>query len=167
MNRVYIGLGSNLDQPIDQIQSAYRAFRSLPEISHARLSSLYLTSPFGLFDQPDFINAVLELDTTFTPTELLTTCLAIEKQQGRVRILKNGPRTLDCDILLFNNLILETQDLIIPHPRMHERLSVLIPLQELAGDIQIPGKEKDKLSIHQARINHQSIERLDCQPQSA
>lgn len=136
---VYVGLGSNLEQPILQIK---RALQELDEILEAELicvSSFYQTAPVGILDQPSFINVVAEMTTTLAPQALLAHFMGIEAAHARARLKKNGPRTLDLDILIFNEWRINDVSLVIPHPRMHERAFVLIPLLEIAPDVYIPG----------------------------
>lgn len=138
-SRAFIALGSNLDNPIDQVQ---RAFDELEQLPHTRLvsrSSLYHSAPVGRLDQPDFINAVACIETLLAPRELLHALLAIEQRHGRVRESLNAPRTLDLDILIYADLQCDEEDLILPHPRMVQRGFVLKPLMEIAPDCDIPG----------------------------
>ncbi len=135
----YIGLGSNLDQPIDQLRAGLAALAALPATALERCSAFYLTAPLGRLDQPDFVNAVCRLHTALTPMELLQHLLAIEATHGRRRIETGGPRTLDLDLLLYGQHTCHTPDLTLPHPRLHERAFVLYPLYELAPDLVIPG----------------------------
>jgi 2-amino-4-hydroxy-6-hydroxymethyldihydropteridine diphosphokinase len=103
-----------------------------------RRSSLYCTTPVGYADQPDFVNAVAEIETRLSPDELLEACLEIERKHGRNRTFKNAPRTLDLDILLYGDMMSVEPRLTLPHPRMHERAFVLVPLAEIAPDCVIP-----------------------------
>ena len=135
----YVGLGSNLEDPVRQVQ---RGFEELARLTGTRLlkqSSFYRTAPVGKADQPDFVNAVALLQTTLAPADLLGHLLAIEARHGRVRAERNGPRTLDLDLLLFGDQIVRATGLEIPHPRMHERAFVLLPLAEVSPDAVIPG----------------------------
>jgi len=137
--QAYIALGSNLNNPIDQVQ---RAFEELAQLPHTRLisrSSLYLSAPVGRLDQPDFVNAVACIETLLTPRELLHALLAIEQRHGRVRESLNAPRTLDLDILIYADLQCDDEDLTLPHPRMAQRGFVLKPLMEIAPECDIPG----------------------------
>lgn len=140
MTAAYIGLGSNLDDPKAQIQKALQALENLPETCLLRHSSLYRSAPVGPQDQPDYINAVALVETAFSPSPLLAELQRIEQAQGRVRTKRWGPRTLDLDLLLFDDLQLQTSTLTLPHPEMHQRAFVLVPLLEIAPDILIPGK---------------------------
>jgi len=135
----FIALGSNLETPVFQIQRAFNELRQLPGTQLIKHSSLYQSAPVGRLDQPDFINAVAQIQTGLAPLELLSALLAIEHKQGRVRESLNAPRTLDLDILLYDTLQCNDAGLIIPHPRMTHRAFVLQPLMEIAPDCQIPG----------------------------
>ncbi|HNX71103.1 2-amino-4-hydroxy-6-hydroxymethyldihydropteridine diphosphokinase, partial [Rivihabitans pingtungensis] len=128
----YIALGSNLQQPAEQVRAALAALAALPECSGLRASSLYVTAPVGYADQPDFINAVARLDTTLSALALLAQLQALEAQFGRERSFRNAPRVLDLDLLLYGDQRIDTLELTVPHPRMHERAFVLAPLAELA-----------------------------------
>ncbi|MBW3567350.1 MAG: 2-amino-4-hydroxy-6-hydroxymethyldihydropteridine diphosphokinase [Proteobacteria bacterium] len=135
----FIGLGSNLDEPREQVR---RGIAALDALEHSRLlrqSSLYASPPMGPQDQPDFINAVVELETRLPPERLLERLQAIESTQGRVRERKWGPRTLDLDLLLYGAEKISTPLLIVPHPGLPERPFVLYPLAELAPGLDIPG----------------------------
>jgi 2-amino-4-hydroxy-6-hydroxymethyldihydropteridine diphosphokinase len=134
----YIALGSNLNHPISQLQTAIVA---LKQIAHSRIISVsrfYQTAAVGFIDQPDFINAVACLETTLSAQALLLALQKIENAQGRIRQQKNGPRTLDLDILLYGNETITEPKLTIPHPRMYERAFVLIPLLEIAPNLVLP-----------------------------
>lgn len=139
MSRAYIALGSNLQFPAHQILKAFDELDAIPRTQVIKKSSLYSTTPVGYEDQPDFINAVVELETKLDPEKLLTYLLAIENLHGRRRPFPNAPRQLDLDLLLYDNLQMQTADLVIPHPRMHTRGFVLLPLAEIAPDMKIPG----------------------------
>ena len=138
MHSIFIGLGSNLDGPQQIIKDAIHIINEIDDVNINAISSLYETGPVGFLDQPNFINAVIQISSSINYDELLIKLFEIERMFGRVREKKNGPRTLDLDILLFDDLILESKSLIIPHPRMHERLFVLIPLLEISPKIIIP-----------------------------
>ena len=146
MQCVYIGLGSNLDNPGEQIKRAVDALQKLPKSKYIRDSGLYLSRPMQLPDddsqQPDYYNAVVLLETFLEPLELLDSLQSIEKQQCRVRIERWSPRTLDLDILLFGNLRINSERLKIPHPGLCEREFVLYPLQNIEQELEIPGHGK-------------------------
>lgn len=150
---VYIGLGSNLEQPLLQIKRALRELDEVPNVELAHVSSFYNTAPVGIINQPQFINAVAEILTTLTPQVLLKNLMAIETAHARERVEKNGPRTLDLDILLFDQLHISEANLFIPHPRMHERAFVLVPLLEIAPDVIIPGMGLAHDFLNQADVS--------------
>ncbi len=138
---VYIGLGSNLSNPVEQIRSGAAAVAELPGCETLACSALYASPPMGPQDQPDYVNAVMAIDSALSPATLLAQLQAIEARQGRVRHgLRWGPRTLDLDILLYSQEIIETADLIVPHKGIADRAFVLTPLAEIAPDLLIPGK---------------------------
>lgn len=134
----FIGLGSNLDAPRSQLQRAFADLDSLPGTRLIAQSSLYRSAPVGYLDQPDFVNAVAKVATDLTPQALLQALLDIEQQHGRERTFRNAPRTLDLDVLLYDDLQLVEHGLSIPHPQMHLRAFVLQPLLEIAPDCVIP-----------------------------
>lgn len=158
----YIALGANLNQPEVTLHSAIRALSLIPGTHLRATSSLYRTAPIGLKHQPDFINAVVSLDIEnchHTPPEaLLTRLFEIEAQFGRQRSIPNAPRTLDLDLLLYGDQIIQTSALTLPHPRMHQRAFVLAPLLEIAPDCQIPGLGSAAALFESCR--DQSITRL-------
>lgn len=137
----YLGLGSNLDNPSQQILSAVREIATLHGVKEIALSPLYQTQPVGPQDQPDYINAVLRIETKLPPLKLLKQCQAIENRHGRVRLVHWGARTLDVDILLYGDQIIDFADLSIPHPELAKRAFVLYPLADVApSDLLVPGK---------------------------
>lgn len=138
---VYIGIGSNLGDPMNRVRQAFAALEGIPRTRVKACSPLYRSEPVGPADQPDYINAVACLETELDPRALLEELQAIEQRQGRVRTWQRwGPRTLDLDILLYDDLELSAQDLILPHPRLHERAFVLYPLRDIAPHLLIPGR---------------------------
>lgn len=139
MTVAYIGLGSNLDDPSAHLERALHELDALPATRLTARSPLYRTAPVGLTDQPEFINAVAALSTTLPPHELLNALLAIEQAHRRVRAVRWGPRTLDLDLLLYGDSMLNDAVLTLPHPRLHERAFVLYPLADLAPALDIPG----------------------------
>lgn len=139
---VYIGLGSNLGDRLLHLQQAVDQLNRHPEITVTRLSPIYETAPVGLIEQPDFLNMVVSLRTSLPPEALLFELQRIEAERRRERKIRWGPRTLDLDILLYEELILHQEQLIIPHPRMCERPFVLIPLRDIAGNLLIPGQDQ-------------------------
>lgn len=139
LETAFIALGSNLDDPARYMDIGLRELAALPQTRVVRKSSLYRSAPVGYLDQPDFVNAVAQIETGLKPRELLAALLAIEHRHGRVRDFPNAPRTLDLDIALYGDLALHEHGLTIPHPRMHERAFVIVPLAEIAPDALIPG----------------------------
>lgn len=135
----FIALGSNLDDPVAQVSAAMVALDALPQTRVLRRSSLYRTAPVGYLDQPDFINAVVQVETALAPHPLLDALLALERSRGRTREFHNAPRTLDLDLLLYDDRVLHEHGLTLPHPEMHRRAFVLQPLLEIAPDCVIPG----------------------------
>lgn len=140
LHRAYIALGSNLQNPTAQVSKAFEALNTLPETRVVRTSSLYRTAPVGYDNQPDFINAAAEVETELPALDLLRALLALEASFGRERPFPNAPRVLDLDLLLYDDLEMQTSELTLPHPRMHERGFVLFPLAEIAPEIAIPGQ---------------------------
>src|SRR5690606_11523928 len=133
MERVYIGLGSNLAEPRQQLAAALAAIAELPHSRLAATSSFYASEPLGPPDQPRYVNAVAALDTALAPLQLLDALQRIEQEQGRVRKAERwGPRTLDLDILLFGERLIDEPRLSVPHYHMHARAFVLYPLAEIA-----------------------------------
>lgn len=138
----FVALGSNLGDPRARVEHAFDALVALPQSTLRARSRLYRTPPWGVVDQPDFVNAAARLDTTLAPRELLAALLAIEARAGRVRGVRNGPRTLDLDLLLYGDQMIATPDLVVPHPRLHERAFVLLPLADVAADLVVPGQDR-------------------------
>ena len=139
-SRTLIALGSNLENPVSQVQRALDELDALPESRLLACSSLYRSAPVGKTNQPDFINAVVEIETTLSPHGLLKILLEIEQNHGRVRGLPNDPRTLDLDMLMYDELVCNEGGLILPHPRMHQRAFVLVPLMEISKNFFIPSR---------------------------
>jgi len=156
--RAYIALGANLGDPVATVRAAIDALRRLPRSNLVATSSLYRTAPVGLKQQPDFINAVALLDTDLQPRELLDSLFKVEHDFGRERSIKNAPRTLDLDLLLWDDIVMAEDGLTLPHPRMTERAFVLAPLAEITPDLAIPGH--DTVTALLARLGDQRIEKL-------
>lgn len=132
MATVFLGLGSNVGNKQRNIDTA---FFELSKLGKTKLSPIYITKPFGHLDQDDFLNCVVKLNTTLELSKLFEQTQAIEKFLKKNTPFKNGPRTIDIDILLYDNIAIETDDLTIPHPHMHERTSVLQPLHDIAPNV--------------------------------
>jgi len=135
----FIALGSNLANPVAQVQAGLRSLAALPHTRLTGASSLYRNPAVGMRDQPDFVNAVASIETRLAPRALLAGLLAIEREHGRVRDFPNAPRTLDLDIVLYDEQVINEPGLTIPHPRMLERAFVLMPLAEIAPQVMVPG----------------------------
>lgn len=157
MSLAYIGLGANLGDARAALQAARDALAALPDSDLLRCSSVYRSAPIDS-SGPDYLNAVAELRTALTPLDLLHHLRAIEQAQGRERPYRNAPRTLDLDLLLYDDLVQHDPELTLPHPRAHERAFVLQPLAELVPDLHLPGRGivRDLLP----GVAGQSIERL-------
>ena len=140
MSLAYVGMGSNLDGPQRQVTQAFSELDAIPRTRLVKRSSLYRSEPIGHAAQPEFVNAVAAIDTSLAPEGLLGELQAIEARHGRRRGLPNAPRTLDLDLLLYEDRVVASPRLTLPHPRMHERAFVLKPLLELAPGISIPGR---------------------------
>lgn len=137
----FIGLGSNLDDPVRQVRQALPELAALPETRLAQVSSFYRSPPMdgSAPGQPDYINAVAWVETALGARELLQALLRIEQGRGRTRLERWGPRTLDLDLLLYARVRINEPDLVVPHPGLHKRAFVLYPLYEIAPAIDIPG----------------------------
>ena len=137
----YIGAGSNLDDPINQVRQGIQQLAGIPQTSLVLTSSLYRSPPIGPQDQPDFINAVVAVVTRLEPAKLLSLMMEIERRQGRDRRAERwGPRTLDLDLLAFSSLKMTSEDLNLPHPGIAERIFVLLPWMEIAPHFHITDK---------------------------
>jgi 2-amino-4-hydroxy-6-hydroxymethyldihydropteridine diphosphokinase len=157
----YVALGANLGDPVATVRAAFAALHGIPGTRFKAASSLYRTAPVGLHHQPDFINAVtaIEMDDAVLPAPtLLEKLFDIEAAFGRMRTVKNAPRTLDLDLLLFGDEIFDLPGLTLPHPRMAERAFVLAPLAEIAPELVIPGH--GLISDLLPAVASQRIERL-------
>lgn len=160
---VYIALGSNMGCKRDNMAQAIQAIAALPGVQINKSSSLYETEPWGKTDQEKFLNQVIEIETSLKPADLLRELQKIEIKMGRQRKEKWGPRLIDLDILLYGNEVMEDPHLTIPHPRMRERLFVLVPLAEIGADIQFPedgATIEEVLSRVLVREGNRGIERI-------
>ena len=135
----YVGIGSNMDDPAAQVRRALEAIEAIAETEIAKTSSLYSSAPFGPVEQPDFLNAVAQLRTRLSASDLLRQLQAIERAQGRVRGERWGPRCIDLDLLTHDDTICDTEELMLPHPGIAERNFVLLPLLEIAPELAVPG----------------------------
>lgn len=146
--RAYIGIGSNLADPLAQVRQAFRDLDAIPQSRGVARSPLYRSKPLGPQDQPDYINAAAALETTLSADDLLRALQAIEAAHGRIRQQRWGPRTLDLDLLLYGDLVRQDPDLTLPHPRLHERAFVLRPLYAIAPGLVIPGRGAVRRLLH-------------------
>ncbi|HEX7951889.1 MAG TPA: 2-amino-4-hydroxy-6-hydroxymethyldihydropteridine diphosphokinase [Burkholderiales bacterium] len=156
---VFVGIGANLEDPVRQVKQAIGELGGIEQTRVLGVSSLYRSAPVGFAGQPDFINAVARLQTGLSPHELLDALHVIEQRHGRQRTVRNAPRTLDLDLLLFGTRVLDEENLTLPHPRMHERAFVLVPLAEIAADVALPGQAT--LAQLLAQVDPGAVERLD------
>ena len=140
MTLAYVGVGSNLGQPARQVEEALDELDRLPHSRVVKRSSLYRSAPVGYADQPDFVNAVAQIETGLAAERLLSELQELEARHGRARSFANAPRTLDLDLLMFEKLEMRSERLTLPHPRMHERAFVLKPLIEVSPEASIPGR---------------------------
>lgn len=150
----YIALGSNLHTPLEQLKRALNALAQLPQTQLMAVSSFYRSKPLGPQDQPDYLNAAVEISTALSPLALLDELQRIENEQGRVRLRRWGERTLDLDILLYGNEIIQSERLTVPHYDMHNREFVIVPLVEIAPNLILPNGQKlaelaDRFAVHQ------------------
>ncbi|AIZ58855.1 2-amino-4-hydroxy-6-hydroxymethyldihydropteridine diphosphokinase [Bacillus safensis] len=139
-NTAYIALGSNIGKKETYLKEAVKKLHEHPEVQVELISSIYETTPVGYENQDDFLNMAVKITTSLRPEELLSLTQTIEQELGRTREVRWGPRTADLDILLYNRENIETEQLVVPHPRMYERLFVLVPMSEICpeiGEVQI------------------------------
>ncbi len=139
---IFLSLGTNLGEREKNLIRCLDALGAVESLELVRISSIYETDPVGMTEQPDFLNMVVEVNTSLSPMELLHTVKNIEKRLGRKETFRWGPRLIDVDILAYKNLILEEEELAIPHPRLAERLFVLVPLNEIAPFFRHPKTKK-------------------------
>lgn len=144
MSRAFIAIGSNMGNPSAQVLQAFADLGSMPLSTLVACSSLYWSAPVGNDNQPYFINAVAEIETTFNPYAVLSAMHQIEAVHGRTRRTPNGPCALDLDLLLYDDLVLKDEVLTLPHPQMHKRAFVLLPLLEISPNCRIPGNDLAK-----------------------
>ena len=157
MSRAVIGLGANLGEPAAQLRAAIAAIARLSGTRILKASSLYRTAPVGYAAQPAFVNAAVAIETTLAPRALLDALLAIERSAGRERTFKDAPRTLDLDILLYGDRVIDEPGLRVPHPRLHERAFALAPLVEVEPDAVVPGHGRAAALL--ARLGDQDVKR--------
>jgi 2-amino-4-hydroxy-6-hydroxymethyldihydropteridine diphosphokinase len=156
-NLAYIALGSNMGDRFEYLKKAIFLLNSHEEIRVVNTSSIYETDPVGYTDQDQFLNMAVQVITRLKPHDLLVECLRIEEELGRKREIRWGPRTLDLDILLYNQENIETEKLTIPHPRMSERAFVILPLLELDPDLKLLMMEKPLESCLQSIPDREGV----------
>ena len=166
MALAYVALGSNLNNPSSQIRRAFQALAQLPNTTLVAQSSLYQSAPVGydalqLKSVPDFINAVAELNTFEMPKSLLKALLKIEQNFGRERPFANAPRVLDLDLLLYDDVVLKSKNLTLPHPRMWDRAFVVLPLAEIAPNLTAPNG--DNIVKYAQQLMQQGIRKIEWQ----
>ena len=157
----YIAIGSNMESPAENCRRAMERLDAHPALSVSARSSLYRSEPFGKTDQDWFVNAVVRIDTSLSPEELLQTCLSIEREMGRTRSEKWGPRIIDLDILFYDDLIIKREGLEIPHPGIPERSFVLVPMSEIAPDCIHPQLNKPVKTLLQEIEKPKQVQRMD------
>ncbi|WP_271001440.1 2-amino-4-hydroxy-6-hydroxymethyldihydropteridine diphosphokinase [Listeria seeligeri] len=150
MAKAFLSIGTNIGERLDNLNSAVSGLAAVEQIKLINVSSVYETDAVGYEDQAAFLNIVVEIETSFAPVELLDFCLALELELGRVRLFKWGPRLIDIDILLYEDVKLDTEKLKIPHPYMKERAFVMIPLIEISPD-------KANIQVNQVVLAEQGV----------
>lgn len=156
---IYVALGANIGERAKQLLEAIQAMEKAG-LHITKQSSVYETAPVGFVDQPSFYNMVVEVETTLSADVVLEYLQRIELKLGRERLFKNGPRTIDLDILLFNGEDIQSKHLTVPHPRMHERAFVLAPLEEIAPDVEVKGMTIRQLFMNLPDSDRQDVVRL-------
>jgi 2-amino-4-hydroxy-6-hydroxymethyldihydropteridine diphosphokinase len=157
MPKAYLGIGGNIGKVKENIEEALKLLQDENKLKLIKQSSYYETAPIGYEQQEWFLNIVIEVETTLTPYELLSLCNKVEQQLKRERLIRWGPRTIDIDILLYEDYESNEEKLTVPHPRMQERAFVVIPLLEIAPDLYMKGQSLKEISNN---INNQEIRKL-------
>lgn len=160
-NTAYLGIGTNIGNRLKWIEQAIESLQATEGINVSRISKVYETSPVDYLDQPDFYNLVCEIQTDLTPLQLLYQVQQIEQKLKRVRKIRFGPRTIDIDILLYDEQIIQKPELTIPHPRMQNRAFVLIPLFELAPSMVIPSIQQPIAALLEQLPTDQIVRKAD------
>ncbi len=161
MAKAYIAFGSNIGDRIKTIQNAFELINNNPDISIKKMSSYYEAEPVEYPNQAWFINGVIEIETKLTPEELLSFCLEIESEIERIRTIKWGPRTIDLDIIYYDQELISTSDLQIPHLRMHARAFVLLPLAEIAEDFRHPILNRTAQEMYEMMMNTSLVRKIE------
>lgn len=142
MTVVYIALGTNLEPREEHLEKALQLFQNNPDVQVKQVSSIYESTAVGYLDQPDFLNLVFEAETELSCSALLDACQSVENELGRIRTIRFGPRTLDADIILFGDAVIDEERVTVPHPRLQERTFVLLPMEELKPNLIVPKLDK-------------------------
>ena len=158
MTKAFVALGANLEDPQSQVMQALDELDRIPSSRVVARSSLYRTAPVGYAAQPDFINAVAQVETALPARELLRALHRLEDAHRRTRSIPNAPRTLDLDLLLYGDCVVDDEGLTLPHPRMHERAFVLAPLAEIAAGETVPGR--GRVADLLAHVDRSGVEQL-------
>ena len=157
MNKAYLGLGTNMGDKQAYLKEACKIISDNTNINIVKISKVYKTKAWGYTNQDDFLNICIEVDTNLSPEELLEVCHEVENKLNRVRVIRWGPRTIDVDILFFNNIISTDENLILPHPRIKERAFVLIPLMDLNKELVIDNKT---ISYYLSNLEKEELKEL-------
>lgn len=158
MNKAYLGLGTNMGDKEAYLKEACKIISDNPNINIVKISKVYKTKAWGYTNQDDFLNICIEVDTNLSPEELLEVCHEVENKLNRVRVIRWGPRTIDVDILFFNNIISTDENLILPHPRIKERAFVLIPLMDLNKELAIDNKA---ISYYLSNLEKEELKQVE------
>lgn len=158
MNKAYLGLGTNMGDKQAYLKEACKIISDNTNINIVKISKVYKTKAWGYTNQDDFLNICIEVDTNLSPEELLEVCHEVENKLNRVRVIRWGPRTIDVDILFFNNIISTDENLILPHPRIKERAFVLIPLMDLNKELAIDNKT---ISYYLSNLEKEELKQVE------
>lgn len=158
MNKAYLGLGTNMGDKQAYLKEACKIISDNPNINIVKISKVYKTKAWGYTNQDDFLNICIEVDTNLSPEELLEVCHEVENKLNRVRVIRWGPRTIDVDILFFNNIISTDENLTLPHPRIKERAFVLIPLMDLNKELAIDNKT---ISYYLSNLEKEELKQVE------
>ena len=158
MNKAYLGLGTNMGDKQAYLKEACKIISDNPNINIVKISKVYKTKAWGYTNQDDFLNICIEVDTNLSPEELLEVCHEVENKLNRVRVIRWGPRTIDVDILFFNNIISTDENLTLPHPRIKERAFVLIPLMDLNKELVIDNKT---ISYYLSNLEKEELKQVE------
>ena len=157
MSRAYLGLGTNMGDRLDYLNKACDLLEQNENVLSLKKSNLYETKAWGYTDQADFLNMCVEIETSLAPYDLLSICQDIENKLDRVRVIRWGPRTIDVDVLFYDDIVSDDEKLLIPHPRIKERAFVLVPLMDLNKELIIDDKN---ISYYLSKLNKEEIEEV-------